>query len=194
MFFVGEKLLCFHSLSVVPKEDGRWVETVTQGVVTMSRKMSLVEFFCQKLQLCFSLNNQKIKENKQEDKVKLRKDVEKEDKQVIKEKIGEKVRQKLVSANLFEKEFAENAIKKLEKFLDDEKNKLNDEQRAEIISIKESLEKALRVFIESIRILVKKEKYTQVDFDEISSQTVLIHDLLEEFKFFCLKRELSKEE
>ena len=167
MFFVGEKLLDFHFLSVVLEEGGRCVKTVTQGVITMSRKISLVEFLCQKL-VSFLSNSQNVKE----------------DKQVNKNELVKEMRQRLVFVNSNNRFLAEHGVKDLQILLDDKKNKLSDKERVKIISIKESLEKALSDLIELIRILAKKEEYTKKDFGEVDVRCSLTKDLLSEVDLF----------
>ena len=140
----------------------------------MSRKLNVVEIFCQKL-LSFLSNNQNVKEDKQEDKqedkVKLRKDVE----------------QKLISANSFENFLAERMIEDLQALLDNEKIKLSDRERAEIISTKESLKKAQDDLVELINVLVRKEEYVKNDLDMINAKVSLIRELLSRAQFVHLQ-------
>jgi hypothetical protein len=143
----------------------------------MYRKLNLVEVFCQKLVSFFS-NNQKIKEDEQEDKVKLR----------------ERIEKALISANSFENFIAEWEIKRLQTLLDDEKNKLSDRDRAEVALIKESLKKAQSELVELINILVKKEEYVKNDLDIINAKCGSIGQLFRRSQFACLQAELSKKE
>lgn len=142
----------------------------------MSRKLSAVEVICQKL-MSFLLNKQKVKD----------------DNQTGRGELNEKVQQKLVSANYFEKVFAERAIRDLQFLLDDEKNKLSDKWRAEIVSTKEGLEEVLGDLIESINILVRKEEYIEKDLDTVDAKCSLIREIFERVKFICLRTELIRE-
>ncbi|MFZ2226539.1 MAG: hypothetical protein WA064_03720 [Candidatus Moraniibacteriota bacterium] len=148
----------------------------------MSRKMSLVEIFCQKL-VSFLSNNQKIKEDKREDKVKLRKDVEQEDKV----KLRRDVQQELISVNSFENFLAERMTEELQVLLDNEKIKLSDREREEVVSAKKSLKKAQDELVELINVLVKKEEYVKNDLDMINAKGSLIRELFRKAQFVHLQ-------
>jgi hypothetical protein len=140
----------------------------------MFRK-DVADVLCQEFQSFFSLNNKKVKE----------------DKKVNKDKLAKEIQQRLVSANSGKRILAEYRVKNLQSFLDDENNKLSDEERAEIVLMKKDLEKLLNDFVELSKILIEKEEYVKKDLDEINAKINLIDDFLDRVDFFCLKRKLA---